>query len=446
MTSKAALPTVAIVGRPNVGKSSLLNCLADKKISIVDPMPGVTRDRVSAIISHKDVTMEIVDTGGIGLVDRDDLEEHVERQIEAAVSGANVILFVTDVREGVMPLDREVASRLRERSHEIPVFLVVNKVDTPQLADEIHEFHALGMGSPVPVSAVEHSGTEDLLDQVVQKLWPTGDVEIVPVMKLAVVGRQNVGKSTFVNAILHEERMIVSEVPGTTRDAVDVHFEKDERRFVVIDTAGVKQKSKLRNSVDFYSQVRTEAAIRRADVVLFLLDASQEITRTDKRLGDFIATESRICVLVANKWDLSGGQVPTSAYAEYLYDRLRGLRYAPVAFTTATDSRNIQATVDLAQSLFKKSLRRIGTGEINRVMKAMTERHSPRAKGSKVPKIYYATQVGTAPPSFILFVNDPRYFSPDYKRYVENSLRDSLSLAELPIKIQLRARERVAER
>jgi GTP-binding protein len=438
------LPTVAIVGRPNVGKSSLLNCLVGKRISIVDETPGVTRDRVSAIIAHQDVTLEIVDTGGVGAVDRDDLGEHVERQIDYAVKGANVILFVTDVREGVTPLDREVATRLRARSKEIPVFLVVNKVDTPKLSDEIHEFHALGMGDPFPVSAVEHLGTEDLLDEVVQKLWPTGDVEIEPVMKLAVVGRQNVGKSTLVNAIAREERMIVSEVPGTTRDAVDVHFEKDGRHFVIIDTAGVKQKSKVKSSIDYYSQVRTEAAIRRAHVVLFLLDASQEITRTDKRLGDFIATEGRVCVLVANKWDLGGGRVRTSAYAEYLYDRLRGLSYAPVVFTTASDSKNIQATLDLAQNLFKKSLRRIGTGELNRVMKAVTAYHSPRAKGSKVPRIYYATQVATAPPTFVLFVNEPSYFPPDYERYVENALREALGLTDLPIKIHFRPRETTA--
>jgi len=434
------LPVVAIIGRPNVGKSSLFNCLAGQRISIVDEMPGVTRDRVSAIIAHEDVTMELVDTGGVGIVDRDDLGDHVERQIEIAVREANVIIFLTDARDGITALDREVARRLRERSKEIPVFLAVNKVDTVAQTNLAAEFYALGMGDPLPVSALHRRGTQDLLDRVVQKLWPTGDVETEPVMKLAVVGRQNVGKSTFVNAIAREERMIVSEVPGTTRDAVDIHFEKDGRRFVVIDTAGVKQISRAKTAIEVYSQQRTENAIRRADVVLLILDASQEITRADKRLGDFIGKESKTCVIVANKWDLTEGKVVTSAYAEYLTDRLRGLRYAPIVFTTARDARNIQSTLDLAQNLFKRSRKRVGTGELNRVLKAVGEYHSPRARGRRAPKIFYGTQVGTAPPAFVIFVNSPSLFPEDYQRYMEGAFREALGFAEIPIRITFRAR------
>jgi GTP-binding protein len=436
------LPQVAIVGRPNVGKSSLLNCLARQRISIVDETPGVTRDRVSAILTYSDVTMEVVDTGGIGIVDRDDLGDHVERQIEQAVRDANVILFLVDVREGVTALDREVAKRLRERSKEIPVFLVANKVDTPGLNDHLGDFYELGMGDPVPVSAQQVYGTGDLLAGVVEKLWPTGNIDINPVMKLAVVGRQNVGKSTFVNAIANEERVIVSEVPGTTRDSIDVHFEKDGRRFTIIDTAGVKQKSRLKNPVEFHSQSRTQNAIRRADVALLLIDASKEVTRADKRLADFILAQSAICIIVANKWDLTGGNVATEAYAEYLSDRLRGLRYAPIAFTTATDSRNIQASIDLAQNLYKKSLHRVGTGQLNRVLQAVRAYNSPRARGSKVPKIFYATQVATAPPTFVIFVNEPDYFPANYRRYVENSFREALGFDEIPLRIFYRARER----
>jgi len=436
------LPVVAIVGRPNVGKSSLLNCLARRRVSIVDETPGVTRDRVTALIEHEDVTFELVDTGGIGMVDRDDLEEHVERQIEKAVHDANAIIFLADVRDGITALDRDVARRLRERSREIPVFLAVNKVDHAGLEAGVAEFHRLGFGDPFAVSAKEIFGTRDLLDAVTAKLWPTGDVDTEPVMKLAVVGRQNVGKSTFVNAIAREERVIVSEVPGTTRDAVDVHFTKDGRSFVVIDTAGVKQKSSVKSAVEFYSQTRTEAAVRRADVVLLILDASDEITRADKRLGDFIASESRICIIVANKWDLTGGNVATEAYAKYLRDRLPGLLYAPVAFTTAKDSRNIQATIDLAQSLFKQGRKRIGTGELNRVLEAIREQNPPRAKGSKVPKFFYATQVGTLPPSFVIFVNQPSWFAQDYRRYVANSFRQSLGFEEIALDIRWRARTR----
>jgi GTP-binding protein len=436
------LPVVAIVGRPNVGKSSLLNCIARQRISIVDEMPGVTRDRVSAIVTHEDFTFELVDTGGIGLVDRDDLEEHVERQVAKAVHDASAIIFLTDVREGVQPLDREVARRLREGARDVPVFLTVNKVDTPALRDQVGEFYELGMGDPHAVSAREIYGTRDLLDAIAARLGGAGPVDTEPVLKLAVVGRQNVGKSTFVNAIAREERMIVSEVPGTTRDSVDVHFEKDSRRLVVIDTAGVKQKSRVKDAVEFHSQTRTENAIRRADVVLLVLDATEEVTRADKRLGEFISAEARIAIIVANKWDLTGGKVATEAYADYLYDRLSGLRHAPIAFTTARDAKNVQAVLDLAQHLFKKALRRVGTGELNRTLQAIEDYHRPRARGSKVPKLFYATQVGTVPPAFVIFVNDPGLFPAHYRRYVEHAFRNAFGLDELPIKIHYRGRER----
>jgi GTP-binding protein len=432
---------VAIVGRPNVGKSSLLNCFARERVSIVESTPGVTRDRVSALVAHEDVTMEVVDTGGIGIVDRDDLGEHIERQIDHALGGANLILLVTDAQEGVTPLDRQVASRLRARAQEIPLILVANKVDAPKHLANVNELYELGRGEPIPVSAKEGFGRSDLLDRVAEKLWPTGEVEVEPVMKLAVVGRRNVGKSTFVNAIAREERVIVSEVPGTTRDAVDVRFEKDGREFVVIDTAGLQRRSRIKDSIELFSQMRTERAIQRAHVVLFLLDATDEVSRADKKIGELIASSARAAILVVNKWDLSGGKIPTEAYAEYLRDRLPGLRFAPIAFTTAKDSRNIQAVIDLAQSLFKKSSYRAGTGELNRVMEAIRDYQPPRAKGAKVPKIYYATQVSTLPPTFAIFVNDPKLFSQQYRRYVENALRQALPFGEIPLRVMFRRRE-----
>lgn len=439
------LPIVAIVGRPNVGKSSLLNCLAGRRVSIVDPTPGVTRDRVSAIVPYDDIVVELVDTGGIGIVDRDDLGDHVERQIERAVRDASVILFVTDARDGVTTLDREVARRLRDRAREIPVFLVVNKVDAPRWEPHVADFYSLGMGDPIAVSAEQVLGTRDLMARVVERIGPAPAPVEDPVLKLAVVGRQNVGKSTFVNAIAQEERVIVSEVPGTTRDAVDVLFEKDGRRFMIIDTAGIQQRSRVKSSIELFSQVRTEEAVRRADVALLLLDATREITRSEKRLGDFIAAEARICVLVINKWDLTEGKVTTESYADYLHDRLRGLRYAPISFVTAKDSRNIQATIDLAQSLYKKSLQRIGTGALNRVLTRIKEQHRPRTKGSKSPRMFYATQVATSPPTFVIFVNDPDSFPEDYRRYVEGAFREELGFEEIPLRVLYRARERAEE-
>ena len=436
------LPVVAIVGRPNVGKSSLLNAFAGERVSIVEETPGVTRDRVSAIVIHDDVTMELIDTGGLGIVDRDDLEEDVERQIDFAVRDANAIVFVTDVRDGVTPLDLDVAALLRERSQEIPVFLAVNKVDAAHYESGVSEFHRLAMGEPLAVSAQENTGTHDLLDRVAQKLWPTGDVDVDPVMKLAVVGRRNVGKSTFVNSMAEEERVIVSEIPGTTRDAVDVHFEKDGRQFVVIDTAGIQRKSRLKDSIELYSQFRTQSAIRRADVVLFLLDASTPVTRSDKWLGNFISTLGRVCIIVANKWDLAHEHMATGEYAEYLEKIMPGLRHAPVAVTTALTGRNLQATVDLAQQLYKLASRRVTTGELNRIVRAIEAHNPPRARGAKKPRMYYATQVAAPPPTFVLFVNDPSFFSDAYRRYVENAFREALKFEELPIKLFWRARER----
>jgi GTP-binding protein len=436
-----SLPVVAIVGRPNVGKSSLFNRLAGERIAIVDPTPGVTRDRVSALVPHKDVIMELVDTGGIGIVDNDDLGEHVERQINFALKGANLILFVVDVREGVTALDRIVADRLRSRSEEIPLILVVNKVDTEKFDNDVFEFITLGLGEPKSVSATEGWGATKLLDSMTEQVWPTGDVDTEPVMRLAVVGRRNVGKSTFVNALAEEERVIVSEVPGTTRDAIDVRFEKDGREFVVIDTAGIQRRKGLKDSVQFYSQVRTLGAIQRSDIVLFLLDASEEITRADKKLGETIAKAHKICVMVANKWDLSGGNVATEQYDKYLLSRMPGLSYAPMVFTTAKESRNIQSVVDLAQNLFKRASKRASTGEVNRVIKAILEHRPPPAKKSKVPKIFYGTQVATCPPVFTLFVNETKFFAPDYRRYVANALREALDFEEIPIRVIFRRRD-----
>ena len=436
-----SLPVVAIVGRPNVGKSSLLNSFAGERISIVDSTPGVTRDRVSALVPFDDVVMEMVDTGGIGIVDQDDLSDHIDRQIAFALEGANLILFVVDARDGITPLDRAVAARLRERSEEIPLIIAANKVDHPNLESGVHEFHRLGLGDPHGVSANEGWGRKDLLRKISDKVWPTKGIDTDPVMRIAVVGRRNVGKSTFVNAMANEERVIVSEVPGTTRDAVDVRFQKDGREFVVIDTAGIQRRKGIKDSIEFYSQVRTLGAIQRADVVLFLLDASEEVTRADKKLGETIAKAHKVCVMVANKWDLSGGEIATEAYAKYLSDRMPGMIYAPIVFTTAKDSRNTQATIDLAQNLYKRASKRAGTGELNRVMKAILQHRPPPAKRGKSGKIYYATQVTVCPPVFAVFVNHPKAFSNDYRRYIANSLREALDFEEIPIRVLFRRRE-----
>jgi GTPase len=442
------LPVVAIVGRPNVGKSSLLNCLAGERISIVEETPGVTRDRVSTVIEHQDAAFELVDTGGIGIVDRGDLTDHIDRQIHMAIYGSSVVLFVVDARVGLQPLDADVARRLRKEPHrpdekgEFPrtVLLIANKVDEARFEADLAEFEKLGFGEPLRMSALQGFGRRDLLDRIASEIPPSPQVP-EPSMKVAVVGRQNVGKSTFVNALAHEERVIVSEIPGTTRDAVDVRFEKDGRTFVVIDTAGVKKRTSIKDSIEFYSRTRTSEAIKRADVVLLLIDASAEITKVDKQIGDEIATEAKPCVIVANKWDLSGGKVATGAWAEYATDRLRGLVYAPISFTTAQDGKNVQATIDLAQQLFKQASVRVGTGELNRALERIRDQHLPAVRGAKPPRIYYATQVGTGPPTFVLFVNDPALFPNDFRRSLENRFREYLPFDEIPVRIFFRRRE-----
>jgi GTP-binding protein len=444
------LPNVVIVGRPNVGKSSLLNWLAGRRISIVDDVSGVTRDRVGALVQletdEEPRFFELIDTGGIGMVDRDDLTEHVEGQIETAIQEADVILFVVDVREGRMPLDEEVAQRLRYVNK--PVVLVVNKADTPEFDDRGgDEFYKLGRGKPVYVSVHQNRNKKPLLKLVEERLPPPGDERPVgEAMKIAVVGRPNTGKSTFINTLARAERMIVSEVPGTTRDAVDVRFELDGLQFVAIDTAGVRRKAKLRDDLDFYSVHRAERSIRRADVVFLFIDPTQGISRLDKQLGDYVTKQYKPCVLVINKWDLitanpSGPSTEAmNKTAVSVQHAFRTMAHAPLAFITAKTGKNVKALLNLSQAMFKQAQKRVSTATLNRVLRQAVEAHPPAMRENRAPKVFYATQVGTAPPTVVLFVNKPSLFDPTYQRYLLNVFREKLPFRDIPIKLYLRAR------
>ena len=441
-----ALPVVAIVGRPNVGKSSLLNALAGRKISIVEPTAGVTRDRICAIIDFDEQYFELVDTGGYGIEDHDNLTEHVEGQILIAVEQASLVIFVVDIREGLSSLDRQVASLLRRP--DLRVLLVANKADGPSQDGLGGEFFKLGFGEPLPVSAQHGRNRQELVERILQCLPDEGTAAPQEeVMKLAVVGKRNVGKSTFINALAGEERVIVSEVPGTTRDAVDVRFEKDGRTIVAIDTAGIRKKSKMtQNNIEFYSYTRATRSIRRADVVLLFIDAVDPISQVDKKLACYVADEYKPCIIVINKWDLVKDQADPNDYAEYLDEVLSGLRYAPISFITASEGKNVQRLTDLATNLFKQSQTTVTTSKLNKALQRITSERAPSARRKVgLPRIYYGTQMATNPPTLLLFVNDPSAIDDNYRRFLINRLRDLLPFSEVPIRLLLRHHREGAE-
>ncbi len=435
-----SLPVVAIVGRPNVGKSSILNWIARRMVSIVEATPGVTRDRVSTICEIDDLYFELVDTGGYGIEDTDNLTEHVERQIAFAIDRAALILFVVDVRDGVVPLDRKVADMLRP--HHDRVVLVANKADDPAKIPDAAEFLRLGYGEPLCVSALHRLGRHELMDVVIERIGHLArETPPDPIMRVAVIGRQNTGKSTFINALAGEEHVIVSEVPGTTRDAVDLCFEQDGRTFIAIDTAGVKKKSKHASSIEFYGYTRVLKSIRRADVCVLFIDSTEAITMTDKKLAHIVADELKPCVLVINKWDLAKSVAATDDYGDYLTKTLPELDFAPVVFTSAKDAHNTDAVIDTAWSLFRQSQIRVTTGELNRVLEEALAGRGPSPKrGQKAPKVYYATQVGVQPPTIVCFVNHPKAIKQDYKRYLLNRMQEHLPFEEVPIRLMFRPR------
>lgn len=439
------LPLVAIVGRPNVGKSSLLNMLARQRISIVDPRAGITRDRVSAVIEQDDRYIELVDTGGIGMVDDDQLEAHVEHQIRFAIDRADLVLFVTDVFDGLTPMEQTIAEALRKL--EKPVILVANKADSPTAEPQAAEFARLGFGMPMCVSALHGLGRADLMDRILRTLGDAaGEEPPPPVMKLAIVGKRNAGKSTLVNALAGEERMIVSEVPGTTRDAVDVRFEKDGRSFIAIDTAGVRKKNKMQD-VDFYSYTRALSAIRRADVVMLLIDSTVPIGEVDLKLCRAVLDEYKPVVITINKWDLARERATAEDYGDYLTKVMPLMDYAPITFMTATEGKNVDAAVDVALSLHKQAHTRVTTGRLNAALETLLAGRDPAPKsGQRSVKIYYATQVGVAPPTFVFFCNDPELVTENYRRYMENRLREILPVPEVPLRLMFRPRGTGARR
>ncbi len=435
-----SVPQVVIVGRPNVGKSSLFNWMAQRRLAIVDSVAGVTRDRLTYLMEHRDRYFELCDTGGIGITDCDNLTEHIEQQIELAIDSADVILFVVDTRDGLTPLDQEVSRRLRYV--DVPILCVANKTDAPSMDNLTDEFYKLGRGKVVKVSVQENRSRMLLLDEIVDHLparvFESDGPPPEATMKVAIVGRRNTGKSTFVNTLAQAERVIASEVPGTTRDSIDVRFELDGKSFVAIDTPGLRRNKAITTDLDFYSFHRAQRSIRRADIALLFFDASQKISMVDKQLCDYISQQYKPCVFVVNKWDLLHGTMPTEKWVTYLRDTFRTMWHVPIAFVTGETGKNVKALLNHSQMLHKQSLQRVTTADINKLVRAAIHHTPPPLFQNRRPKIYYATQVATQPPTIVLFANDPKSLDHTYQRFLLGVFREHLPFSEVPIKLYLR--------
>lgn len=433
------VPKVAIVGRPNVGKSSLFNWLAGKRIAIVDPTAGVTRDRVTYLLERNGRYAELVDTGGMGNVDKDGLTDDIERQIQHALDEASLVLFLVDAQTRLVEEDRMVGRRLRSFSK--PVVLVVNKCDTQEWERQASEFYKLGR-DPMFVSVTAGRGREELLEQIFASIPVETEPDFGAVeMKIAVVGKRNSGKSTFINSLAQTERMIVSEVAGTTRDSVDVHFTHDGRTFIAIDTAGVRRSKSLADAVEHYSYARAQRSIRRADVVFHLMDAAIPLSKVDRQLNHYVIEQAKPCIFVINKWDLIKDRTTTSAFNEYLNAEFPDLTYAPRVFITATTGKNAHGLIDVAESLCKQSMQRVGTGELNRLMEEAILTRQPPIRRNRRLKIFYTTQVAVQPPTLVIFCNDPVLVDQSWQRFLTNFLRDRVPYHEIPIKLHFRKRD-----
>lgn len=432
----ARLPCVAIVGRQNVGKSSLFNRLARRRISIVDPKPGTTLDRIEHVIEYKGRTFKLVDTGGLGIDPQDPYKSLVERQIAYAIQSADVIIFLCEAHGGITAIETELARRLR--AIQKPVVLGVNKVDHPSHAPLAAEFHRLGF-EPMSLSVTANRGIEELMDRVLQQLPAfTGPVETSE-LTVAIVGKRNVGKSTYLNALAGEERVIVSEIPGTTRDSVDVVIEHGGRRYTIIDTAGIYRRSRVRDSVELFSQMRTAESIERAQAVLFMMDVHLEISAMDKHIGQLIEKHGKPCVIAFNKWDLiPPARRDTGRFLEYIEKRFPVLYYVPLAFMSARTGLNLWEPLETLAEIVETSRRRVTTGVLNRVVELAGKTAPPPLSGTKEGKIFYATQTGVRPPTFTLFVNYREPFTPAFLRHFERALRELTPFKNTPIRLLVR--------
>lgn len=435
-----AKPTVAIVGRPNVGKSTIFNRIAGERISIVEDVPGVTRDRIYSTGEWLNHQFNIIDTGGIDIGDEPFLEQ-IRQQAEIAIEEADVIIFITSGREGITSADEEVA-KILYRSNK-PVVLAVNKVDNPEMRSDIYEFYSLGFGEPFPISGTHGLGLGDLLDEVV-KHFPKnkGNEYEDDVIKFCLIGRPNVGKSSLVNAILGEERVIVSDIAGTTRDAVDSPYKYDGRKYTIIDTAGMRKKGKIYESTEKYSVLRALKAIDRSDVVLVVLNAEEGILEQDKKIAGYAHEAGRGVIIVVNKWDaIEKDEKTMKEFETKIRDHFLFLDYAPIVFLSAKTKKRIHTLMPMIDLVSDNHSMRVQTNVLNDViMDAIAMNPTPTDNGRRL-KIFYATQVSVKPPTFVLFVNDPELLHFSYERFIENQIRNAFGFVGTPIRIFARQRQ-----
>ena len=437
-------PLVAVVGRPNVGKSTFLNKIAGQRIAIVEDVPGVTRDRVCADCEWLNHRFTLIDTGGIDPRSTDPLRVQMRHQAEIAMDMADVILFFVDGKQGLTADDEDVANMLRRA--KAPVLLVVNKLDSPAMLDNRYDFYALGTGDPIAISSVNMMGLGDLLDEVVHH-FPAQpeetDDEDAPI-NIAVVGRPNVGKSTLVNRLLGQERVMVSDIPGTTRDAIDAPFEVDGRRYNLIDTAGIRRKRAIEeNSLERYSVVRSLAAIRRCDVALIVIDANDGVTEQDSKIAGVVESEGKAAIIVVNKWDAIEKDTSTmESMRKKVISDLKFMAWAPVVFLSALTGSRVQKLMTAVDDAYAQTCKRVTTGVLNDVLAdAQLAQQTPMTGGRRL-KIYYGTQQSTQPPTFILFVNDEELMHFAYERYLENQFRKSFGFEGTPIRFILREKKK----
>ncbi|MEA4962015.1 ribosome biogenesis GTPase Der [Lutispora sp.] len=435
-------PVVAIVGRPNVGKSTLFNKISGKRISIVEDIPGVTRDRIYAEAEWTGRTFSLIDTGGIEPFSQDIIMLQMKRQAEVAIETANVIVFVVDGQEGITSTDQEVANMLRKTSKK--VVLACNKIDSPKYMNNVYEFYNLGLGEPIGISAGQALGLGDLLDEVVSG-FPKADEEEYDdlTIKVALVGRPNVGKSSIINRILGEDRVIVSNIPGTTRDAIDTPFEAGGQKYVLIDTAGMRKKGKINEAIERYSVIRSLTAIERSDVSILVIDGDTGVTEQDSKIAGYMHEQGRGAIIVVNKWDIVEKDDKTmNKYKDDIMKALPFMSYAPIMFVSALTGQRVTKILEMVDMVSNQHALRIQTGLLNDVISEAVLMNQPNLSGGRRLNVLYGTQVSVKPPTFAIFVNDPELMHFSYERYLENQIRKSFGLQGTPLRFLIRGKDK----